>query len=209
MNSPLNMIIVGLAGQGVVMASRIISTALLMAGEKVMTTEVPATSHRFSLNWACVRSAPDVLHSAKISPGEANLMLGLEPIECLKVAILYAHKDGIVLINDRPIETRVMRSQATEKFPYPSNEKIVELLATHGIKNIKFLKASEIAIEQAGSMRAANMVMLGAGWATGSIPVEMETLETAIRQLVPKGSEDNNIQAFKQGAEAQETARAM
>ncbi len=97
MNSPLNMIIVGLAGQGVVMVSRIISTALFTAGEKVLTAEVPATSHRFSLNWACVRSAPYVLHSGKISPGEANLLLGLEPIECLKVAIRYAHKDGIIL----------------------------------------------------------------------------------------------------------------
>jgi Pyruvate/2-oxoacid:ferredoxin oxidoreductase gamma subunit len=76
------------------MVSRILSTALLMAGKNVLTTEVPATSHRFSLTWACIRSAEGNLYTPKIADGEANLILGLEPIETLKVALKLGHKTG-------------------------------------------------------------------------------------------------------------------
>jgi Pyruvate/2-oxoacid:ferredoxin oxidoreductase gamma subunit len=94
-----------------------------------------------------------------------------------------------------------------EKFPYPSLETIVDLLAELGVRDILKLQASEIALRETGSIASVNMVMLGAGYSTGMIPVEIDSMETAISQFVPEGTEDRNVKAFRVGIDEFRTLR--
>ena len=196
----LNIVIVGLTGQGVIMATRMLSTALLADGQKVLVADVPPTSHRYTLNYSFLRVG-DGVQSATVSEGEADLIIGLEPFECLKVGSIYARQGGIVLMNDKAIDTRVLPIPLAEasEHKYPSLEEIEIHFRNLGVERVEVVEASEIAHQEVGRRVAANMVMLGASYATDLLPVKLETLENAVEEFSPKGTAEQNLKAFRAG----------
>lgn len=199
----LNVVIVGLTGQGVVMATRMLSTALLADGHKVLVADVPPTSHRYTLSYSFLR-AGDGVQWATVSEGEADLVIGFEPFECLKVGSIYAREGGIVLMNDKTIDTRVLPISLEEasKQKYPSLEEIRAHFESLGARRVSAVEASEIAHQEAGRRVAANMVMLGAAYATDILPVRLETLESVVQQFAPRGTAEKNLKAFRAGMKA-------
>ena len=192
MREELNMMVCGLGGQGVVMAARILGEAAFTEGHRVLTTDVPPVTQRFECLYSFVRVGD--VYSETFPEGEADLLLGLDAVQTLKVGALFASDTGIVVLNERIIDT----------MPYPSPkpptfDEVMEGLGQIGIEDIRHCNASEISIQEAGSIAAANMVILGMAFSTGKIPVKKQTFLDTINKLSPRQYVESNCKAFEAG----------
>jgi len=188
----LNMMVCGLGGQGVVMAARILGEAAFTEGHRVLTADVPPVTQRFECLYSFVRLGD--VYSETFPEGEADLLLGLDAVQALKIGAAFASETGVVLLNERFIDTT----------PYPSPkppplEEIIDCFAQIGVKDIRHCNASEISIQETGSIAATNMVMLGIAFSTGKIPVQQQSFLNAIRKLSPSRYMESNCKAFEAG----------
>jgi indolepyruvate ferredoxin oxidoreductase, beta subunit len=189
----INIVICGIGGQGVVLAARTIAEACLLEGMKVLTADVPPISQRFAPT-LCFARLGEGVYSETIPEGEADLLIGFEPLQALKHGLAFASEDGYVLINNRPIDLR-----ANPSIRYPEVRETGDYFKQMGIKNVRCFDASDVAIQKTGSLLALNMVMLGAAYATGIIKVEEKNMEAAIQKVSPKRAVEKNRIAFKAG----------
>jgi indolepyruvate ferredoxin oxidoreductase beta subunit len=119
--------------------------------------------------------------------------LGFEPVECLRVADLL-RPDCTAIINTRPVFPSSVNLGITS---YPSIEEITALLQEL-VESIITLDALELA-RKAGDTMMVNIVMVGALAGAGGTPIRKDSLIQAIREAVPKGTEENNLEAFNLG----------
>lgn len=196
MKDRFNLIICGLAGQGVAMCSKILSTALANMGKNVLATDIPSVTHRHALTIGHIRWGQDV-YSNRISEGEADLLLAIEPFQGLQVGLHYMNRNGAVLINDWPIETRYINSQ--DNVRYPSFQEICGYLVKSGVEKVYPVKATQLALKTANNSIAANMVTLGIASGNGLVPTPVQVLRKTIEQLSPPGSLAGNLAAFDAG----------
>ena len=201
MNEQFNMLVAGLTGQGTVMLTRVLATALLAEGHKVLATDVPAPTHRFSTTYSHIRWGSKVYAEA-VPEGEADLVVGMEPAECLRVGLKFANEDTLVIMNDSPIFRMLFTPevQTARGLIYPRLEEILGYFRRMGINKVKHFNATEVAANEAGNILTMNMVMLGAAFATGMIPAKAETIANCIVSLAPKKALDANLKAFQAGA---------
>ena len=197
-NDQINIVVCGLGGQGVVLAARVISEACLAEGLKVVTADVPPISQRFAPTLSFVRIGEGVF-SETVPEGEADLFIGFEPLQTLRYGIAFASEDGIVLLNTRPIDLRPNPSIKSL-----SLDEILEYFVRMGVKDVRRLNASSVAIDKTGSLLALNMVMLGAAHATQILGVEDRSIEKVIKNVSPRGTVDANIAAFRAGTQIYE-----
>ena len=197
-NDQINIVVCGLGGQGVVLAARVISEACLSEGLKVVTADVPPISQRFAPTLSFVRIGEGVF-SETVPEGEADLFIGFEPVQTLRYGIAFASEDGIVLLNTRPIDLRPNPSIKSL-----SLDEILEYFKRMGVKDVRRLDASSVAIDKTGSLLALNMVMLGAAYATQILGVEDRSIEKVIKNVSPRGTVDANIAAFRAGTQIHE-----
>lgn len=193
MSEEINIIICGIAGQGIVLAERVLSEAAFAEGQRVFTADVPPISQRFAPVYSYVRIG-DEIYSLNFPEGEADLVLGFEPLQCLKFGLTFGREGGLILMNNRVID---MRPDPT--YTYPALEEIEGFFRKIGIKTFYNFNASEVAIEITGNIMTMSMVMLGASFATGIIPVQKKSLQTAIENLSPRKTIELNLQAFEGG----------
>lgn len=189
----LNVLIAGLGGQGVILTARILVEAAFLDGHEALNGDVVGATQRFGSACSFVRIGREI-YSATFPAGEADLLLGLEPIQALKTAIYFANQKGVVIISER-----AMGMQAGSASEYPSIPEIVNELRSVGIENIRHFDAGEVAVRETGSILALNMVMLGAGYSSGLLPLRQDTAEAVIGDLSPKGTAEPNVKAFRAG----------
>ena len=89
-----------------------------------------------------------------VPEGEADLMIGFEPLQTLRYGIAFASKDGVVLLNTRPIAL-----QPDPSIKYLPLDEILSYFKKMGIGNVRPLDAPSVAIDKTGSLLARNMVM--------------------------------------------------
>ena len=192
---PINIIIAGVGGQGNILLSQIIAWAAISRGYHSITGEIYGASQRGGSVMSHVRIGKE-----KIGPlvplHKADIILGLEPVETLRIGIQYLNPTSSVIMNTRPIYPTEV-SQGLLK--YPDVALVVKMLKSV-CRNFWALNASELAIK-AGSVRAVNLVMLGALAGTKMTPLETEDYRQAILKLVDK-LKDINIRAFELGLAA-------
>lgn len=201
MNEELNIIVCGLTGQGLVMLTGIISQAFMNADYKILTTDVPPITHRYSSSISHLRVGED-LYSPVVPEGEADLLIAFEPLEALKAGLRFASESGMVIMNERAIaQTRVFSGslREPEEFTYPTIEEILAYFKKAKINDVIHFDASEVAAKEAGTPLSLNIVMLGAVMGTNMIPIHAETIEEAITATVPKGTTEANLRAFRAG----------
>lgn len=186
-----NIMITGVGGQGLVLATKIISRAAFLEGYDIKTSDVIGLAQRGGLVWGCVRFG-DSVPSPLIPNGEGDIMLAMEELEGLRWA--HIMKDGAVIIlnKEKIYPNRVL----IEKDEYPDN--IEGKLALKGF-NVKSLDAKKIARE-AGTIKASNTVLLGN--LSNHLPFSLENWYSAIKENVPEETININISAFSKGKEA-------
>ncbi|HXW99138.1 MAG TPA: indolepyruvate oxidoreductase subunit beta [Methanomicrobiales archaeon] len=190
MTGSYDLLIVGVGGQGVILASNVIGEACIIEGREVKAAETHGMAQRGGSVECHVRI--DGKFGPLIPAGQADLVMAFELIEALR----YRHylKPGGALVANRLVQ--VPTSVFMQKLEVPTEEKILGQLADLAPC---VLDADGKAAE-AGSPLTQNMVMVGAG--SLRIPLKQESLEEAIRRSVPKKTIDMNLRAFRLGREA-------
>ncbi len=183
-----NVLISGVGGQGVLLTSKIIAEAALMAGLDVKQSEVHGMAQRGGSVLSQVRLG-DTVFSPIVSEGEADLLIGFEPLETARY--LHFLKDGAAVIyNTRTIGT-IGVSIGAEKYPADVNE-----IIRARIKRVMPFDGTQLAVE-AGDKRTLNLVLLGA--ALSFLPLNEQVVHEAILKTVPKKVLAVNQKAFEAG----------
>lgn len=182
-----NIMIVGVGGQGTLLASRILGNLLVEKGYDVKVSEVHGMSQRGGSVVTYVKYG-DKVYSPIIDKGEADIILAFERLEALR-ALPYLKKGGKIIVNDRATMPMPVITGAAE---YP--EGIIETLSAAA--EVKSLDALALA-EEAGSVKAVNVVLIGVLAASTDIPKE-EWLDV-LRTTVPPKFLEVNLKAFEKG----------
>lgn len=148
----MNIMIVGVGGQGTLLASRIIGAATLKTGSDVKLSEVHGMSQRGGSVVTYVKYGENI-SSPVIDAGEADVILAFEKLEALR-SVPYLKKGGTMIVNNQ--ETNPM-PVITGAVSYPEN--IIEKIKEMGI-NIISCDALALA-KEAGNIKAVNVVLIG------------------------------------------------
>ncbi len=187
MTDCMNIMIVGVGGQGTLLASRILGNVIIAQGFDVKVSEVHGMSQRGGSVVTYVKYAEKVA-APIIDKGEADIILAFERLEALR-ALPYLKKGGKMIVNDRAISPMPVITGAAQ---YP--EGIIEALKASA--DVTALDALELA-EKAGSIKAVNVVLIGVLAKSTDIPYEA-WIET-IKSTVPEKFLDINLKAFELG----------
>lgn len=183
----LNILLVGVGGQGTILAAKVLAAAALAQKLEVKMSEIHGMAQRGGSVITHVRVGEQV-YSPLVEPGEADVMVAFEELEALRYAH-YLRPGGKIIVNQRQIPPLPVAIGAAS---YP--EGIVDKLAAVG--EVQALPAEELA-RQAGNQRGANLVLLGALAASLSWPAK--DWEEAIRARVPARFLESNLKAFQLG----------
>jgi indolepyruvate ferredoxin oxidoreductase beta subunit len=192
--NPVNLIITGVGGQGNILISRLIGETLVGSGFFVTIGEIYGLSQRGGSVASHVRIARDEMYSPLTPVGCADIILGLEPLESLRIATRFANRDTVVISNTRPIYPV---SVAVGEAEYPTLEEIKQSFGRIS-KKAWFIRASDIAIEL-GAPLLTNIVTTGALVATGLLPIRKQMFEERLRLSFQKQKLALNLEAFQRG----------
>lgn len=191
MNDCVSVFLTGVGGQGILLASEIISNAAMLSGFDVKTNEVHGMAQRGGTVTALVRYGPKV-YSPLICEGDARVLCAFEMAEAIRAAH-YLAPGGLAVVNQyRIIPVTVSSGSAI----YP--EDIKETLRKR-FPRLCYFDATQKAIE-AGTEKAANVVLLGA--TSVGLDLPEETWLEAIRKTVKPKFLDVNLKAFAAGRAA-------
>lgn len=183
----LNLLIVGVGGQGTLLASRILGTVALKMNFDVKVSEVHGMSQRGGSVVTYVKFGQKVF-SPLIEKGEADMIVAFEQLEALRW-IDYLKEDGKMIINDQRIDPMPV---IIGKAKYPENI-IDNLKAGHSIYSFNALKIAG----ECGTIKAVNIVLLGA--MAKLTRIDKQIFMDAIHEVVPSKVLEVNLKAFEQG----------
>jgi len=187
--------IVGVGGQGVLLASMVLGTAAMKAGHKVSMSEVHGMAQRGGSVISTLRFGDDIISPLE-STGGADIIMGFEPVETCR-NIMLGNKDTIILMNLDPIYPSMVAAGFEE---YPKIDDLVDSIASMS-KNLKTIDATKIAVS-AGKAVAANAVMIGAVAAAEGFPLSRDLLKEILLEIVPEKFKELNSKAFDLGYES-------
>jgi len=190
-----NILITGVGGQGVILMSELLGKAAVADGLKVRGSEILGMAVRGGSVTSAIRIGDDV-YGPLIPTGKCNALVGMEPSEALR-NIAYLSKSSLVLLNTA---VTVPFTVSIGESSYPSLEEMLRQLGKASDRIIQ-LDAAKTA-EKAGSRLATNIVMLGALFGTGQLPIKMATIKETIQERFPAKVAPVNIKAFDLGYEA-------
>lgn len=187
-----NIVIVGVGGQGVISMSELLGNAAIKDGLNVRGSEVLGMAVRGGSVSSTIRIGNGVL-APLVPAGKCDVLVGMEPAEALR-NISYLSPSSLVILNTEVIAPFTVAIGESE---YPSLETVIEKLTAASSKVIT-LNADQLAME-AGSLLAANVVMLGALFSTGQIPIRLETVKAEIQAHFSAKIVPVNMKAFDLG----------
>lgn len=184
-----NIVIVGVGGQGTLLASKILGVLAMNNGYDVRVSEVHGMSQRGGSVVTYVRISNDQpIYSSIVEQGQADVVLAFENLEAVR-ALPYMKKDGTMIINTQEILPMPVITGAAQ---YPAN--CLER-ARGEVKTIE-LNAVEIAHE-CGTYKASNVVLLGV--LAKTMPFSAEEWKKAVTSCVKPKFLDVNLMAFDRG----------
>lgn len=190
-----NVLIVGVGGQGVLLASRVIGEAAMRECQEVVMSEVHGMAQRGGSVSAAVRFGKGAL-SPLVPKAGADLILGFEPVETYR-ALTYAKQGTVVVTDVNPIVPMTVTS-GNEK--YPEVGELLSAMRKSGLKVIS-LDATQAA-EEAGARVTVNSVLIGAVSTLVEFPLKEGTLRSALMSSVPAKAKQVNEKAYELGRRA-------
>lgn len=191
MSNVKSVMIVGVGGQGTLLASRVLGSAMLSQGVDVKVSEVHGMSQRGGSVVTYVRYG-DKVYSPIIAQGEADVLLAFEALEAARY-LPWLKPEGTVVVNTQQMDPMPVVTGVAE---YPKD--ILEKVREQGVKVVA-LDALGMA-EEAGSSKAVNVVLIGAMAKKLDLPKEV-WIDT-IKETVPSKFIDMNLKAFELGYNA-------
>ncbi|MBS1261276.1 MAG: hypothetical protein MAG453_00597 [Calditrichaeota bacterium] len=195
MSEVVNVLIVGVGGQGVVLASNILCEVAVRAGLDVKKSEIHGMSQRGGVVTSHVRFGERVL-SPLIMHGRADVVLGFEAAEALRFA--HEVRDGGLLLSSTqkipPPTGPVKKKQKRPRYPQTPLSDAKQVCRGRVVP----VEADRIAAEL-GNPRLTNTILLGA-LSTG-LAIDDALWTDTIRQMVPSKTVELNLAAFARGKE--------
>ena len=187
-----NILIVGVGGQGTLLASVLLGNLALTKGYDVKLSEVHGMAQRGGSVVTHVKISEDTVNSPLIEEGDADVIIAFEELEAYRW-LPYLKKGGTMYVNTQQwLPMPVVMGQAK----YPEN--IMEVLDANA-GTVKAFDALKIA-EDCGSVKAVNVVLLGA--ASRDLPFDEEAWIKVIEENVKPKFIDLNKKAFEMGRQA-------
>lgn len=186
-----NIMIVGVGGQGALLASKTLGRVLMDAGYDVKVSEVHGMSQRGGSVVTYVRYGKKV-YSPIVDKGEADFIVSFEMLEAARYTE-YLKKDGQIVVNTQQIDPMPVITGAAK---YPAN--LVEKMQKEGIK-VDALDCLSLA-EKAGTSKSVNIVLMGRLSKYMDFP--KEAWMSAIEKLVKPQFVEINKKAFELGLNA-------
>lgn len=182
-----NIMIVGVGGQGTLLASRILGNTVINEGYDVKVSEVHGMSQRGGSVVTYVKYGEKV-YSPIIDEGEADIILAFELLEALR-ALPYLKKGGKIIVNNQAIDPMPVITGAAQ-YPADIAKKLSAKVDTLSIDALALAK-------EAGNIKAVNVVLIGVMAKSTDIPYEnwVETIKTT----VPERFLEVNLKAFDLG----------
>jgi len=187
---PLNLLITGAGGQGIILASDIIGETAIAAGYDVKKTDTIGMAQRGGSVLSHMRIARQVW-SPLIQQGEVDLLLALEKLEAARWAS-YLKSGGIAIVNNHSLPPL---SVSLGNARYPSDDEIQSILK-QATNRIYFLNGTERA-KELGNIRTLNIFMLGC--ASLFLPFKVAAWHESIANRLPEKVRQVNLTAFSHG----------
>ena len=191
MGKTTNLFLCGVGGQGILLASEVISSACMKSGFDIKQSEVHGMAQRGGSVVAHLRFGEKVF-SPLIEPGDADFVVSFELLEALRY-LPYMNRETRVIVNTQKI---LPAPVATGVETYPAD--VLDQLAQRGI-TVFPIDAFEIA-KSAGETRAVNMVLVGA--LSALLPLDEAVFLAVLSERIPEKIRKKNIEAFLKGKEA-------
>ncbi len=188
MYKKIDVLLVGVGGQGTILASKILATAAGLAGYDIKMSEIHGMAQRGGSVSTQVRLG-DKVSSPLIEEGKADIILAFEKMEAVR-NLASLKEGGALIANDQAIAPMSVLSGAAE---YPAN--ISEYL-TENVKGCILVDAVKIA-KECGNVKAANVVLVGV--LASRLPFDLEVWHQALESRIPAKLLEVNQAAFEQG----------
>ncbi len=186
----LNLIISGVGGQGIILASDIFAEVALAAGYDTKKTDTLGMAQRGGSVVSHIRAGAKV-YSPLIKKGQADIMLGFEKLEAMRWA-QFLNEKSTVIVNNYKIPPSTVN---LGKDSYPDDEEIFGILKGKTSRVIT-VSGTEHAISL-GDIRVLNIFLLGC--ASVFLPFEIQVWMDVIKQRLPAKIVPINISAFNKG----------
>ena len=184
----LNIMIVGVGGQGTLLASRLLGAAMIAQGYDVKVSEVHGMSQRGGSVVTYVRCG-DKVYSPMIELGEADLILAFEQLEAARW-LPYLKRGGRLIVNTQQMDPMPVVTGAAE---YPQG--LLDQIDALGVQLTR-VNALDMAVS-AGSPKAVNVALIGVMAQFAGMP--REVWDRAIQETVPQKFLALNQKAFELG----------
>ena len=188
MSTITNILLVGVGGQGILLASEILAETFMQAGYDVKKSEIHGMSQRGGSVVSHVRYGREV-YSPTVPEGEGDILFGFELLETCRYLSLMK-QGGKIIANDLKIQPPAVLSG---QVPYPDN--LPELIRSR-FPDFLLVDGQRLATE-AGNPRAANTVLLGA--VSKRLDIPEEYWFKALEKMVPAKALEINRRAFLMG----------
>ena len=191
-NGTTNVLIVGVGGQGVLLASEILCEVAKESGLDAKKSEVHGMSQRGGIVTSHIRFGKEVM-SPLIPSREAGVILAFELAEALRW-VGELHPDGNIIVNAQKIIPTIT---TTGKFFYPEN--VIEKIRSH-VPGATVVDAFQIATDL-GNSRLVNTILLGV--LSRSLDIKEDVWLKVIERMAPKGTGELNKKAFMAGSKVE------
>ena len=186
----LNFLLVGVGGQGTIMASNILAEAGLNLGFDVKKAEIHGLSQRGGSVVSQLRWGRKV-YSPIVPDGEADFLIAFEKLEAGRF-IDSLYKNGVILTNDHKLPPTTV---STGNAVYPTDEQL-KIRMREKTQNIYWINATRTAAEL-GNIRTANIILIGA--LSMFISTDIAPWKDSIQKRVPAKFREINLKAFDFG----------
>ena len=183
-----NIVLCGVGGQGTVLASKLLAAEAMEQNIPVMSAETIGMAQRGGSVFSHVRIG-EGLYSPMIAAGTADLIIGFEPGETVRM-LPYLKEGGYVVVSTRAIKPVT----ATLSESNYDSEPMLEYLKQN-VPNLTLIDADK-ACAEIGSSKVLNMILLGTALRTGVLDFNLEDIEHVMLRTLPEKFHAMNLQAL-------------
>jgi len=188
----VNILVVGVGGQGTILAGDILAEVGMVGGFDAKKSDILGLAIRSGSVVSHIRWGEEV-HSPMSMLGQVDYLLAFEPLESMRM-VEYLRPDSTIIVNDYPIPPVAV---TTGQMSYPSREQIDNVLTAASARYFS-INVTEKAT-QLGNVKVVNIMLLGALSCLLELPVSV--WEQTIEKYVPSKLLSVNRRAFQAGRE--------
>ena len=189
MNNQKNIVLCGVGGQGTVLASKLLAAAAMSKDIPVMSAETIGMAQRGGSVFSHLRMG-DNLYSPMIETGTADLIIGFEPGETVRM-LPYLKDHGHIVVSTRAVKPVTATLSGSD---YDAPQMLEYLKAA--VPNLTLVNADQ-ACADIGSSKVLNMVLLGAAIRTGVLDFTISEIEDIMKHTLPEKFHEMNLKALR------------